>query len=448
MGVETLTAAPVAAAEFAAWLDRFPPFEQSPRLAVAVSGGSDSLALALLADDWARARGGSAIALTVDHGLRSSSAAEAATVGEWLRPRGIAHDVLTWQGPKPKTAVQATARDARRDLLVAFCRKQRILHLLLGHQQDDQAETLMLRLAADSGRDGLAAMAAVVETPGLRILRPLLDIPRARLAATLVARGQHWVSDLSNLDPRFARVAARNLATAPEDFAATARDFAAARSTREKDVAVLLARSVAIYPEGWAAIDRESLVAAVPDICRRALARVLMVIGGNDYAPRGERLDRLHDAIVRNDLQRGRTLAGCRVMPRKDGILVLRESAAAGSALPVADPGVYVWDGRFAVVIAGSGDPARHALRALGPDGWSALAKADKALRDLPIPAAVRPTLPALWDLEGVKEVPHLLYRRRGGDPDSVRAVSVAFRPVHGLAGAGFGVLPPPRAKL
>jgi tRNA(Ile)-lysidine synthase len=448
MGVEPLTAAPVTAAEFAACFERFSPFEQPPRIAVAVSGGSDSLALVLLADEWARLRGGSAIAVTVDHGLRSDSAVEAAAVGEWLGARGITHHVLTWQGPKPITALQATARDARRVLLVAFCREQRILHLLLGHQQDDQAETLILRLAADSGRDGLAAMAAVDETPELRILRPLLDMPRARLAATLIARGQRWVSDPSNRDSRFARVAARDLATAPENFAITARDFAVSRSIREKDVAALLARSVAIYPEGWATFNRDSLVSAPPELGRRALARVLMVIGGNEYAPGSERLDRLYDAIVQNDLRRGRTLAGCRIAPRKDGLLILRECAAVGSALPVSGSGLYLWDGRFAVVIAGSGDTAGHTLRALGPAGWAALARADKALRDLPIPAAVRPTLPALWDLEGVKEVPHLLYRRRGGDPDSVRAVSVAFRPVHSLAGAGFGVLPPPRAKL
>ncbi|MGE0725158.1 MAG: tRNA lysidine(34) synthetase TilS, partial [Alphaproteobacteria bacterium] len=136
---------------------RLGPWERSPRLAVAVSGGPDSLALTLLADGWARARGGAVLALTVDHGLRPEAAAEAATVAAWLGARGIAHATLEWSGPRPMAAIQAAARAARLDLLAAACREAGILHLLLAHHRQDQAETASLRGARGSGTDGRAA---------------------------------------------------------------------------------------------------------------------------------------------------------------------------------------------------------------------------------------------------------------------------------------------------
>jgi tRNA(Ile)-lysidine synthase len=421
-------------------MSRFTPFERRPRLAVAVSGGSDSMALALLAHAWAKARGGEAVALTVDHGLRPESAAEARQVGAWLTARGIGHRVLPWVGDKPDSGMQDAARQARRDILLKFCLDQRILHLLLAHHADDQAETLLLRLAAGSGRDGLAGMSEIVESGAARMLRPLLGVKRAQLEATLIAAGQDWVEDRSNRDPRYARAALRELAAGPAEFAATARMFGRHRQTRETALAQLLARIVAVYPEGWALLDREGLAAAPPELGRRALARVLTTIGAADYTPRSEGLDRLHRAIVAGGLRGGRTLGGCRVVPRRAGLLVLREASACGTAVAISEPGDYTWDGRFSVRLSTPNSSSSVEIRALGTAGWTAIAAADKSLQDQSIPPVVRPVLPALWDLEGVLEVPHLLYRRRSADPDSVKVVSAVFRPRQSLAGAGFAV--------
>ena len=196
-------------AAFAALMARFAPFEARPHLAVAVSGGADSLALALLADGWARAESGRITALTVDHRLRPGSAEEAARVAHWLRHRAIAHVVLVRDGPGFAGDVQAEARAARYRLLEGWCECQGVLHLLTAHHREDQAETVLLRLARGSGLDGLAGIAAVVERRDCRILRPLLTVPRASLAATLEARGQAWIEDPSNRDPAYARVRLR-----------------------------------------------------------------------------------------------------------------------------------------------------------------------------------------------------------------------------------------------
>ena len=193
------------AAEFAGLIEALGPFEQRPRVAVAVSGGPDRLCLCLLAAGWAAARGGVVSALIVDHGLRPEAAAEARQVAAWLRARRIDHHVLRWADVKPATGIQAAAREARYRLLSDWCRAVAILHLLLGHHLDDQAETVALRQARQSGAAGLAGMAAVREVAGLRLLRPFLRVPKARLLATLKTLDQPWLEDPSNLAPSFAR---------------------------------------------------------------------------------------------------------------------------------------------------------------------------------------------------------------------------------------------------
>ena len=171
-------------AEFAALMDRCRPFERHPHIAVGCSGGPDSLALTALLAGWVESQDGRLTTLIIDHRLRRESAAEAARVRRQLREHGVTGVVLTAPGPRPRSDVQNTAREQRYGLMTAWCRSRRILHLALAHHQDDQAETVLLRLGRGSGVDGLAAMAPVSDRRDLRLLRPLLDIPKDRLTAT------------------------------------------------------------------------------------------------------------------------------------------------------------------------------------------------------------------------------------------------------------------------
>jgi tRNA(Ile)-lysidine synthase len=430
-----LDASAVSADEFAALIARCGPFEASPRIAVAVSGGSDSMALALLAADWARAQGGEIVALTVDHGLRPESAAEAAQVGRWLAARGLAHRVLAWIGAKPATGIQEAAREARRALLLAACRARGIFHLLLAHQQDDQRETAAMRAARGSGPDGRAAMSLVVETAHVRLLRPLLAVPRARLIATLEARGQVWIDDPSNRDMRFLRARLRRAdAGAAIDPAALAR-MGAERAAREAQLAAALARHVAIHPEGWATVD-PALFAT--EFGARALARLVATIGGGAYPPRNERVARAHAALAAAPLARARTLGGCRLVPWRGAVLVVREAGVIAERMPLPlSREETIWDNRFTLraeaPLGGS-----LTVAALGAAGWAEIARAAPSLRSSAVPAAVRPSLPALWDLDGVCAVPHLFYRRRDQGADRFSAAFVRFRPRHALADAGF----------
>mgnify|MGYP001809907465 CR=1 FL=1 len=408
---------PLSPLDFPPLLDALGPFESSPHIAVAVSGGADSMALALLAQGWARQRGGTAIALTVDHGLRVEAADEARQVGEWLGRRGMAHHILRWNGAKPTGDIQATARAARYGLLAAWCRAAGVLHLLLAHHLEDQAETVLLRLGRGSGVDGLAAMAAVTERAEMRLLRPLLTVPRARLAATLRAAGQDWIEDPSNANPAYSRVRLRALlpelgaeGLTAERLAATARRLGRARTALEHHVATAAAAHVTLHPAGWAELDAAAL--EQPDeIVLRLLARLLMGVSGRPYGPRLERLESLLTALRRRD--GGRSLAGCLIEPHPRRIRIMREPAAVAPPLTVRGGDVVLWDGRFRIAIDGPAEASAR-VQALGRAGWADLTRAHGSGATRP-PAAVRETLPALVDDGGILAVPQLGYKRGSG---------------------------------
>ena len=147
--------------------------------AVAISGGADSLALAILSKEWAKQNQTSITAITIDHGLRKESAREAEQVSLWMKERGIPHHILNWTGLKPTSGLQAKARKARFDLLSNWCSSNQIHNLILGHHKDDQEETFLLRLSRGGGPIGLASMAPIVQLASIRLLRPLLNYPKS-----------------------------------------------------------------------------------------------------------------------------------------------------------------------------------------------------------------------------------------------------------------------------
>jgi tRNA(Ile)-lysidine synthase len=431
---EPASARPLGPAEFAALIGALGPFERRPAVAVAVSGGPDSLCLCLLADRWARARGGQVSALIVDHGLRPTAAAEARQVADWLGARRIEHRILRWAGPKPATGIQAAARAARYGLLGAWCREAGVLHLLLAHHLDDQAETVALRQARQSGPDGLAGMAAVRELKGLRLLRPLLSVPKDRLRATLTAVGQPWLEDPSNLAEAFARSRLRLGARLDaEGLARTAAAYAAERAAKDRRTAAWLASETRIDPAGFVRFSPSALASAPPEISRRALQQALIGIGGNRYPPRQARLSRLLEQ-VRGGLASGRTLAGCRILPRREGLLICREAQRIAEVTPLAPGAPALWDRRFRLEL--TGDAPGLEVRALGEAGVRELGASDWPAPRRRLPAPVRPGLPSIWRGATLLAVPHLGLIR----PSLARRARVAarFEPESALAGAPF----------
>jgi tRNA(Ile)-lysidine synthase len=205
----------------------FAPWKALPAVVLAVSGGPDSVALLWLAARWRSKlkRGPRLIAVTVDHGLRSEAAREARDVKRLAKALEIEHRTLRWQDAKPKTGVPAAAREARYALLAKAARASGATHVATAHTQDDQAETLLMRLLRGSGITGLAAMAAETERDGVWLARPLLETSKAQLVATLEAAGIGFADDPSNRDPAFTRPRLRALMPALAAEGADARNL-------------------------------------------------------------------------------------------------------------------------------------------------------------------------------------------------------------------------------
>ncbi|MBB5752599.1 tRNA lysidine(34) synthetase TilS [Prosthecomicrobium pneumaticum] len=367
----------------------FAPLAGHRRLALAVSGGPDSLALLVLVDRWARSGAAPAdlLVLTVDHALRAGSAAEAAAVAAFAARLGRACRVLVRRGPAPTADIEAAARAARYRLLADAARADGAEALVTAHHRDDQAETFLLRLARGSGVYGLAAMRPESLHNGLPLLRPLLDLPRARLRTALdgvtLPPGLP-VEDPHNTDPRFARARLRALMPrlAAEGFdaarlAATAQALGRAADALEAVADRLIAGHVAVDFAAAVALDAAAWAEAPDEIGLRVLARILRAAGGGAVVPRLDRLERL-DAAMRAALAGAplsRTLAGLHVEHGNGVFRFSREAGRAGlSTQPVAGRCELVWDGRFAMAIDVPEGLAGPTLGPLGPDGRRALA--------------------------------------------------------------------------
>ena len=311
-----------------------------PVLVLAVSGGPDSTALMWLAARWRKRRrhGPKLIAVTVDHGLRPAARREAAAVKRLARRLGVVHRTLRWTGRKPATGLQEKARAARYQLIAAAAARAGATCVLTAHTVDDQAETILFRLARGSGLAGLAGMARVrpLVTPATSVflVRPLLELPKARLIATLRAAGVASADDPSNRDPRFARTRLRALMPALAREGLDAPRFARlAQRARRVDAAIELAVATAaetLTAGDWA--ERGPIVfpaqgfAALPaEIALRLLGRAVAAVGDEGPVELGK-LEALFAALAGAGQARlRRTLAGA-VVTLGDGRIAVERA--------------------------------------------------------------------------------------------------------------------------
>lgn len=296
-------------------------------LVIATSGGPDSTALLILAARWAKRREQppALLAVTIDHGLRPQAAAEAAAVKRLARRLGVPHRTLRWRGNKPKSGLQEAARRARYRLLAQAAARCGYRHILTAHTLDDQAETVLFRLARGSGLTGLAGMAAASLLPladggGIFFVRPLLAIPKSRLIATLQAAKIPFSEDPSNTDPRFTRARLRALmpALAREGLDARGLSRLASRMRRAEaaiEFAVRAARA-ALAPAAWqgpnhVVFDARQFLDLPAEVGLRLLGGAIAQVG-NEGPVKLAKLETIY-AAVRREAPLRRTLAGALV---------------------------------------------------------------------------------------------------------------------------------------
>jgi len=410
------------------------------RVVLAVSGGSDSMALMTLVARWV-ASGGvprdiAVDVATVDHGLRIGSAREAAWVAEQARALGFQHTTLVWGGDKPESAIQERAREARYALLVAHATGTGVAPaaVVTAHTADDQAETLIMRLGRGSGLDGLAGMAPsrpLLPDGSVQLVRPLLGLSKSFLVATLTMAGGTWLDDPSNERLDFERVRLRvahdhlaALGLSNDKLAVSATRLLRARNALEQVAATRLAAIADFHSGAYASLGREAWRGEPEDVRIRILVRLLGAFGGSARPAQLAQVEALEQALARGK-PLAQTLGGCIVSQGRTTLRVYREPGR--QRLPElalrAGEAVY-WDWRFRVSYAAEGHsstvgdqdplPRTVTVRELGYAAYATLRGA-LAPDDRP-PARAAAGLPAVWSADRLIAAP-CLAGWRGGDP-------------------------------
>lgn len=305
------------------------PKSSEGQIGLSVSGGGDSIALLHLAARTVSAN--NLRVITVDHGLRSEAADEIAFVAKQASKLGLEHEVVKWDWNQQGN-LQAAARDGRRIAIHTWALTHNIRTVWLGHTEDDQVETVLMRLARGSGIDGLTAMYPASHRDGLRLFRPLLGCSREGLRAWLKDQEITWCDDPSNDDPRFDRVRARQMFTQLEGLGLTRKrllqtvdHMQAAHLTLQK-AAQGFAREYVRQDAGDLIFAADALDLEKADAPRRVMAAGFGWVGNRTYRPRFEQL-----LGVVEESRRGQTmtLGGCMLTPGPDGSMRLSREAAA-----------------------------------------------------------------------------------------------------------------------
>lgn len=364
-------------------------------LGVAVSGGSDSLGLLHLLHDL----GGRRLhVVTVDHGLRPTSAGEAVHVARLAEALGHSHTTLTWAGWDGKGNLQDQARRTRYSMMADWAREAGLGAVALGHTMDDQAETFLMRMGREAGVDGLSPMAERFDRAGMTFLRPLLFCRREALRDLLADRGVTWVEDPSNDDDTFDRVRARQAleALAPlgltaDKLATVAGNLGAARGALDVYGLKLIRASVKSVA-GDLIFDRTAFQGEPAEARRRLLAAALRFVASAPYPPRRTALD---EALAAVDDRRNTALHGCRLLVADMTLRITREHAAVAS---LSGPTHQPWDMRWA--FEGPHDAGLE-VRALGE-----AINTVPTWRDTGLPRATLLASPAIWRGETLVAAP------------------------------------------
>ena len=375
---------------------RFGGEKKLRRIGVAVSGGSDSLALLHLIHDWGGAE--ALKAATVDHGLRPEAAEEAAQVATGCTALDIPHETIRWQGWDGKGNLQDHARRNRYELLARWAKRHGLDTVCLGHTLDDQVETFLMRLKRSAGVDGLAGMEQVLFRYDMRFDRPLLGQRRATLRGYLEEKGVAWIDDPSNDDRQYDRVKARQALAALEEMGLKAEDIEhsmvnlrmASFSLKEhaRDVAQKIVKEVA----GDVVFDRAKLRRQNPELQHRLLSGALMFVSSEDYPPRWEAMAEAHSAIFQT---RNMTLHGCLILSSDMTVRITREFKAVERKRSATDA---PWDGRWRLDGPHVSDLE---IRALG----EAIAECPE-WRDAGLPRQSLLASPAIWRGETLVAAP------------------------------------------
>lgn len=303
-------------------------FKTGSNVAVATSGGSDSLALCFLMHNLISEIGGKMVAITIDHKLRSGSFDEALETAKILNKYNIDHIIIPWEGEKPSSNLQEKARLARYKLLSEYCINNDISYLMTGHQQNDQAENFIIRADHGSGVYGLSGIPAISNINGVTVVRPLLNFTKQELQDFLKENKIKWIEDPSNQNNLFTRVRVRKFLNKYPEWTVKLANVSKNLSKTKEAIEYMVNKAISEIVENsdqGSFIKLDEFNGLPQEIRFRMLSKVLQNISQEAKPARAERIENLINKIEQGLLFKASTLSKCIIRRKKDKLLITRE---------------------------------------------------------------------------------------------------------------------------
>ena len=395
-------------------------FVGKEKFAIAVSGGSDSLALSVLAKLYSLENDNDFMALIIDHKLRKESADEAKQTYKNLTQNKIKAKILTYRGEKFSSNIQKKARDLRYDLFEKYCTKNKIKFLILAHHQDDLIENFYIRLIRGSGIKGLTSLKNVFEySKNFYLLRPLLNFNKEELLNITKKSYSSWVEDRSNKNDKFLRVRIRKMQYKlqkegfdPKRIIKTIENLNTAKDSLEFYIFKSEKKYLKFYKEGYAKLKSSIFNNEAQEVIFRVIIKAIHFVSGEYYPPRSDSLKTLMKNLSTKSFKSS-TLGGCLIKKDKSIISFFREDRNIVSETLNKIKKKISWDDRF-LVYNNFNNKEKFVVKKLGDQGIEYLKKNKFKDCENKIPPHAKKTLPSFWNNKGdLLFVPFLNFKNR-----------------------------------
>jgi len=381
-------------------------------IAIALSGGVDSLSLTYLTRKWSIRLGVDIAALIVNHNLRLETHEETCKIIPLVRSWGVSVDLvhIDYGFFLKSKSFQDDFRLERYNMIAKVCNNRGIRNLLVGHHLEDQAETCLMRYMKGSGILGLKGMSPSVPFSGIRLVRPLIFVPKVRLRSIL-PQSTCWVEDTSNYSRKYIRNNIRNfmksnLNVNSTNISKSSVKFEKIDKFLEKHAEVTFKKFVYVSLYGYALMSISIFKKTESVILESVISNIIKTCSGSCYYPRYKAILGLIGKLKKPKFS-GINCSGCLVSPYKGKILFTREWDMAEKTLLDSTLKKIVWDGRFSITGI-PGFPKGSVLESLGNDGIKELNRMKIGVDYLTCPSCVKRGLPCVRFKNTLISVPHI----------------------------------------
>lgn len=383
------------------------------KIALAISGGSDSMAMLIATNKLLKKT--DFVAITVDHNLRDGSASETQKVKKWCKELAIEHVILKWDNPSKEGNLQANARNARYLLMSNYCNSNNIKYLFVAHNINDQAETVLMRMLRGSGVDGLSSISSKSFIYNINIVRPFLNIFNDELKQFLIENKQEWIEDPSNNNDDFQRVGIRQIIDKYHDkntiinrLTETANHMRRASSYINHKIADDLKSCTIFHQQAYVILKKRNFIQLHPEAQIRILSKILTALSSYPKQIRFEKLYNIHQNIVDNKINKSQTIFNCVVQDNGDSYLMYKELSKIDEAEKALNTNQQIiWDNRIYILNKSN---VNLTVKLLGVENYLKYLKENEKKLPLNLNKKIIYTLPAIFHLEKLVSVPQIRY--------------------------------------